>query len=61
MCGAIAGALHGAKSIRQDWVDKVHKFAATNQEQMAQQFAETALKKVSIRESARSILRGISK
>ena len=61
MCGAIAGTLHGAKSIRQDWVDKVHEFAATNQEQMAQHLAETALKKVSIRESAQSILRGISK
>ena len=60
MCGAIAGALHGAESIRQDWRDKVHQLAQTDQEEMAEKLAKTAIKKISIREDSQKLFHGIT-
>ena len=59
MCGAIAGALHGATAVRQDWKDKVHKYAQTDQEELAWKLAKVAIKKTSIREDAQRLFHGI--
>ena len=60
MCGAIAGALNGSTSIRQDWKDKVHKYAQTDQEELAENLAMTAIKKTSIREESQRLFHGIA-
>ena len=59
MCGAIAGAWHGASSIRQDWKDKVYKYAKTDQDELAEKLAGAAAKKVSIREDTQRLFHGI--
>ena len=60
MCGAIAGALNGADSIRQDWKDKVHEYAQTDQEELAEKLARTAIKKIATREESQALFRSIS-
>jgi ADP-ribosylglycohydrolase len=45
MVGAMAGALRGAASIQADWVDKVRRVAAVDQEALAEDLARVALAK----------------
>jgi ADP-ribosylglycohydrolase len=45
MAGAIAGALHGSRGFEPAWIEKVKQYASRDQDEMARQLAETALKK----------------
>ena len=46
VAGAIAGALQGVDRIRQDWVDKVRRVAAVDQDELAEQLAACALRRL---------------
>jgi ADP-ribosylglycohydrolase len=53
MAGAIAGALGGARAIREDWRAKAMRLTRTDQPALAEALARTALRK---REQERAIL-----
>lgn len=52
VAGAVAGALQGVDGMPQDWVDKVRKVAAVDQEQLAEQLAACALRRLDHEEQA---------
>lgn len=52
VAGAIAGALQGVDGIRQDWVDKVRRVAAVDQDEQAEQLAACALRRLDREEQA---------
>ena len=56
VAGAIAGALQGVDGIREDWVDKVRRVAAVDQDELAEQLAACALRRLDREERAAQAL-----
>ena len=65
MCGAIAGALRGARGIKSEWLARVVSQRTTgadmDQEQMAEALARTALIKAEREQQAQARLAGIAR
>lgn len=59
VAGAVAGALRGVDSMRSDWVEKVRRVAAVDQEEMAENLAKCALRKLDIQEEVGQSLREV--
>ena len=56
MAGAICGALHGARSIKQEWKDKVKNSASKDQEQLSYGLTKAAIEKSANEAAARTRL-----
>jgi len=60
MCGAIAGALGGVESIREDWLAKARALASTDQDNLAQKLCTVALAKAERENAALAALAEIA-
>jgi ADP-ribosylglycohydrolase len=60
MCGAIAGALGGVESIREEWLVKARALASTDQDSLAQRLCAVARDKAKQESAARAALDGIT-
>ncbi len=61
MCGAIAGALRGVEAIRPEWVDKVERYASADQDELATQLVQVALKKQAREREAGALLASLAR
>ena len=61
MAGAIAGAFSGVEGLRGDWMEKVFRVSARDQEKLAADLAATALAKMAREREAQEVLGSLAR